>query len=258
MTKKNWGVQIFRHLKFGQWMFLVFAILSLIVNIGMFAVNGVVTIYSYVTFVVLMTLTFLFDKIERYRFENSTSDEISKLNRIEQGLQYLGESHDTVEWFCNNSVGLSSISNTVFFRIATADLIHVNYQLPVYENRIKEILKSDNCHWKDLVTRDQLPVIRNFCNGLDSEQLGKHSFKVLETDLPLLQMLIMRYRDRSRPPVVLLGWGFLAGKWQMYICLTARRLLTIFRIILTNFSQELRHPNMRRFRHDRSNLKRRN
>ncbi len=212
MTKKSWDERIFRHLKFGQWMVLVFAILSLIANIGMFVIFGSLSKYSYVTFVVLVTLTFLFDKIERYRFENSTSDEIAKLNRIEQGLQYLGESPDTVEWFCNNSLGLSSVSNTVFFRIATADLIHVNDQMPIYENRIKEILKSDNCHWKDLVTRDQLPVIRNFRNELDSEQTGKHSFKVLETDLPLLQMLIMRYRDRSRPPVVLLGWGFPGGK----------------------------------------------
>ena len=212
MLEGGWFGRIFGHLTASQWIVLAAAVVSLGVNIGAFAVSGPVSSVSYITFIISITLVFLFDKVERYRFENNAMNEISKFSKPELDLRYLGDSPDAVEWFCNNSSGLTAVSNTVFLRTANEELLYTNTQMPKYEDRIKNILKTENCHWRDLATQNQVHVMDSFRRNLSADQVRKHTYRVLNTDTPLFQMLIMRYRERGRPPVVMFGWAFPDGK----------------------------------------------
>src|SRR5882724_2168761 len=182
MSEKKWIDRVFGHIKPSQWMVLAAAVVSLFLNVAVFYISGFVSSLSYLAFILSTTAVLLFDKIERYRFENNTMDELSRFSRSELNLHHLGDSSEAVEWFCNNSSGLRAVSNTVFFRMANEELLYTNEQMPRYESHIKHILDVENCHWRDLSTKNQVHVMDNFRSTLTPKQLGRHTYQVLDTD----------------------------------------------------------------------------
>jgi hypothetical protein len=208
MHGESWFKTAFGHLRPGQWLVLIGGFVTVAITAGAFLILGVISKYSYVVFVISSTFVFLFDKVERYKFENQTADSMQKLGMQELGLHCIGDVTRGVEWFSHNSARLSSVYNTVFARISADDLMYTNDVMPEFERHLKQILENEPCRWRDLVTPNQVDVIDKFRGGLSPDGLRKHTYKVLHTDAPMLQIMILRYRDTDHPPAVLFGWGF--------------------------------------------------
>jgi hypothetical protein len=168
--------------------------------------------WLYLTFVITVTISLLFDSITRVNFENDTMKQLKRYNSAEDDLQCIGETSDAVTWFCNNSSGVSYVRNTVFHRYADKRLSYTKYKMPEFENRIKQMLDSETFEWQDIATNDQADTIKEFRKGLNQRQLAKHRLTEITCNKPLLQILSIDYTDDSRSSAVLFGWAFRDGQ----------------------------------------------
>jgi|SRR5665213_413162 len=157
----------------------------------------------YVSLVVTTTLAVIADRLARFISENRHLKELQSFNPTKHDLRYLGDGNAGIDWFCDNFSGAYAVRNTVF-RPRHSNVSFMFEELDRFYLAAQSLI-GDGCTWYDLIVLDPDGETLAFREKLTDEQKKAHHVAVLDTTIPMFQMLILEYRhDKS---AVLFGWG---------------------------------------------------
>jgi hypothetical protein len=192
-----------RKLTFLQWTSIILTLLAGIFGISLVFLSGPPSPWAFAGFALSVSTAILTDRINRHVFENATTITLEREMNSPFDLKYLGTSSSGTDWLKQNCVGPNLAYNTVFNREDDGDLIPE--QLEEYCTAIRKSL-SGGCNWTDFFVAGSERIIDTFFQTLDKDQKVRYSAKRIQSSVPLLQFLIMRYADHKT--CILFGWGF--------------------------------------------------
>jgi hypothetical protein len=186
-------------------------LLGALVNIVVYIFFGGPT--TFYTLVVTTATTIALDRISKFSLENKTLNAIEKIELSERDLHFIGHSVEGQTWLSRHSVGLTSVDNTVF-RTYEEGRFRIQDELDQHVSDIRNSIR-DGCYWRDLVLLEEDGrLIGAFYNELKPVERARYSAAALHSELPLFQVMIMRYdyRITDQKNTVLFGWTFKSGR----------------------------------------------
>jgi hypothetical protein len=123
----------------------------------------------------------------------------------DRDLHYIGDDANGIAWLEQNCTGVEHVYNTVFTRSQKSREYTEKELLRLYDV-MKKLLTGD-CLWSDIVLPKEKKGIAKLYRDLTAEQKRGYRAHLLETTFPLIQCLVVKYKDKSRF-AVLAGWSF--------------------------------------------------
>ena len=213
--KAKWE-ELFRSLNRQQKITLLSIVVAPLISLAVYFVKTGSFDSVYFALTLSVTWALFVDRLSRMHFENDTVSELRKFGAKDNDLQYLKDTATAVNWFCKNCADLQSVDNTIFYRFAVdRRQRYTNSSISKFVASIKAAI-DDGCTWTDVVTADQRSASEDFYETLTPQQKGHYTSAFIDTNLPLLQMMLLRYNEG--PSAVLFGWGFVGGtKTTVYV-----------------------------------------
>jgi hypothetical protein len=137
-----------------------------------------------------------------------------RLGLREKDLVYVGSAEDGVKKFRDMSKDPTTVYNTVFTRSEPGNR-HLNRYVPILEQEQRKLLRSGNCEWIDIVLESERPRYSTFVASLTKEEAANHSYKIIDTTLPLFQCLA--FREQEERGAAFVGWSFAGSPvWRVF------------------------------------------
>lgn len=131
------------------------------------------------------------------------------MERTEQlKIEHLGGTNEAIHWL-NKNVRNLRFGEKIVYRDGGYQFNYIKDELDQFGEAIRSAL-DEGASWRELFLPGQRDAYEEFYATLSPSQRERYQAEQLDTDIPLLQVIVLHYRDQSR--CALFGFYYQGGR----------------------------------------------